>query len=390
MIIVKENINFERGQEPLASMGIGKKILDKKIVEETEWDLPLDIIEQNFDIVSILRDLSQPVLILKSKSDGDGDGKRWVAVTTDYRTDYYDNAKDALGGLIGYLNVRAKTNESQNFTRYEDPKASLGIGKKVLIEKWLHEKELYFYNLNEDLTIDYSDKKNGAVVNLEGKVEGGELPSYIQFNVVWGGFNISKNRLTTLRGCPIKVKGTANYKGNFKCFDNELMTLEHAPKLIEGNFIAYKNPGNFTRGDVTKVCKVLSKTIWVDTKKTNEGVNFERDAEPLEKLEVGEHYQIKSWFKSMGIPETEYKINPDETIDAFDDINIVGKGLSELPEFINFNLVKGGFYAANNSFESLRGFPKEVRGDFSIYGGPKKWKDWQIRATIKVLGNLYN
>ena len=539
MTIVRENIRFERGQEPLTSMGIGKKALDKKTIEETDWDLPLEIIEQNFDIVSIIRDLAQPALILKSKSDGDGDGKRWVAVTTDYRTDYYDNAKYALGELIGYLNVRSKTNESQNFTqhgdpltlmgigsreliksscknihqedsqhqffykienelkpldtniriieikglrfaigyysgsyfdkdgnkvskrkyskellekskisfcfsgletneneeirfsirpefkeffqdgsyfphsnsfflgesqnftRYEDPKATMGIGKKVLVENWLHEMGLYFYNLNADLSIDYSDKKNGALVNLEGKIEGGELPSYIQFNIVWGGFNISKNHLKTLRGCPIKVKGTANYKGNFKCFENDLMSLEHAPKLIEGNFIAYKNPGNFTRGDVTKVCKVLSKTIWVDTKKTNEGINFERDLEPMDKLEVGEHYRIKQWLKEMDVPEDTYKINPDGTIDIFGDINIVANQLEELPEYINFGKINGSFYAAHNKWKSLRGFPKEVNGDLSLYSeheegqgvsglAVKKWKDFEVRSKVKIHGELYN
>lgn len=404
-----ESMDFERHKEPLDSMGIGKAALDKKIIEDTDWELPHDLIHQNFDIIEVIPEYKgNPILIMKTKSDGDGDGKRYTAMSPDYRTDYYDDPKLSLGEVKGYLDTRfnklrdmiGPRNESQNFERSKDPIKNLGIGKKVLIENWLKEYDLSDCVINEDLTIDLPE---AADTNLYlAKKDLTELPEFIQFRNVYGGFNIAENQLTSLRGCPIKVLESKNYKGNFKCFHNKLENLEFAPKRVDGAFICYSNPGKFFRTDVTKVCRVTSKQIWgEDRLKTNEGMNFERDAEPLDKLELGEHFLIKKWLKEMEVEDGDFKINSDGTIDIFGDINIVAKQLEELPKYINFNKIHGGFYAAHNKWKTLRGFPKEVSGDLSVYSehekgsgssglGAKKWKDFEIRSKTKIYGELYN
>lgn len=61
---IKENINFERGLEPKASMGIGKKAQLKKIDQETDWGFEIstafdrviwDIINYNNHLIKITK-----------------------------------------------------------------------------------------------------------------------------------------------------------------------------------------------------------------------------------------------------------------------------------------------------------------------------------------------
>ena len=46
----------------------------------------------------------------------------------------------------------------------------------------------------------------------------------------------SNNQLTTLEGAPKEVSGW------FDCSDNQLTTLEGAPKLVSSHFYCYNNP----------------------------------------------------------------------------------------------------------------------------------------------------
>ena len=88
---------------------------------------------------------------------------------------------------------------------------------------------------------------------------------------------------------------------------------------------------------------------------------------------------IREWLDEYGVKN--YTINDDYTIDVDGYVNLVGKDLTEFPEYIQFGIVKGDFNCSGNGLISLRGCPREVRlGNFlcnhnqltSLEGVPKK------------------
>jgi hypothetical protein len=142
--------------------------------------------------------------------------------------------------------------ESLNFEKKNDPLVSLGVGQKALIEKWLDEMGVTNYTINDDLTIDVKDS-----VNLDGRLLKNKLtqfPEYIQFNIVYAYFEIQHNNFITLRGCPYIVKGY------FSCCDNELYSLEYAPKKC-GEFWCINNKIRFTKEYVSSLCDVRNRIV---------------------------------------------------------------------------------------------------------------------------------
>lgn len=117
-------------------------------------------------------------------------------------------------------------NEHLNFQRgSSDSKlSSLGIGRKKLIEEWLEKYNIRKYYINDDYSIGVTSN-----VYLE-KRSIGNLPEYIQFDIVDGNFRIDDNNLTTLRGCPRCVNDI------FDCEGNNITSLEFAPKYIKREF----------------------------------------------------------------------------------------------------------------------------------------------------------
>ena len=59
---------------------------------------------------------------------------------------------------------------------------------------------------------------------------------------------------------------------------------------------------------------------------------------------------------------TNYTINPDGSIDVNGDVDLINKGLTELP--LTFNKVSGWFDCSNNRLTSLKGSPKWVGRGF--------------------------
>jgi hypothetical protein len=83
------------------------------------------------------------------------------------------------------------------------------------------------YTINEDGSIDVD---GNVSINRQGIKE---LP--IQFRNIEGNFNCYSNKLTTLKGCPIRVGG------DFVCSWNNLKDLKHSPKIVVGNFYCHNN-----------------------------------------------------------------------------------------------------------------------------------------------------
>jgi len=445
-MIVKENIGFQRGLDPKKAMGIGffkfdveysgafeenflkdksyarEWIYNGERILEVEGSVGSDYISMwiklsggnEFSVEANFRwkrseksaYLSIPSENIKDKDIGSEFFKFFYDenLNPDYSPlnpvllayeSYFKEIEDEKEMQRSWEEANAEElDESQNFERRKDPKYSMEIGKRVLIEKWLKEYNLFEDSIiNEDLTIDIPAKAN-LVVHLNKKgLE--NFPEYIQFRRTHGGFDISDNKFTSLRGCPTHVFETKNLRGSFKCFNNSLTSLEGSPKEVDGVYICYGNPGEFQREDVNAVCQVISKQIWGDDKaKVNESMNFQRIGDPLDTLNIGLHSKIVHWMettiKTIMNEGEDYRINRDGTVDLLSDFNIVGLGMEKFPKFIIFNIAYDSFYAANNHFTSLRGFPKEIYGDLSIYGGPCKWKENEIRKYIKVHGTIWN
>lgn len=103
--------------------------------------------------------------------------------------------------------------------------------KKEKIIEWLEKYRIRNYTLVEDL-------QYGYVVNVDGHVWLGERnlkQLMVKFNCVTGGFDCSKNKLTTLYGCPQKCN-------NFACSHNQLKSLQYCPEeVLGGNFDCSNN-----------------------------------------------------------------------------------------------------------------------------------------------------
>jgi hypothetical protein len=143
--------------------------------------------------------------------------------------------------------MRAKlVNETlQHFEKKSNPLDSLGIGKKVAIENWLKNMKINLYIINDDLSIDVNERVDLWNKNLD------KLPDYIEFNRIFGNFNISDNDLISMKGFPKIIYD------DFYCCNNILTSLKGCPKKVHGNFYFKGNKGTkFTEEDIREVCNV--------------------------------------------------------------------------------------------------------------------------------------
>ena len=131
---------------------------------------------------------------------------------------------------------------------------NLGLGKDVLIQKWLDEHKITDYMINQDLTIDVdcSRKFAGCLDFQRSDIE--EFPDYIQFGKIMGNMHCGRmEKLKSLRGFPKEITGyfhiglcnnLKNLVGgpkfvgdDFKCGGcKNLESLEGAPEEVIGDF----------------------------------------------------------------------------------------------------------------------------------------------------------
>ena len=143
--------------------------------------------------------------------------------------------------------VREYINEK--FAEETDSVHDMGIGKPLLIRKWMEKQGIEKYTINPDQTVDmpnlpFHDKQ------LD------KIPDFIQFNHV-NEIQFYESGLTSTRGFPKTVNGNV-YLGrneltsveylpqtdvlNLMLFENKLTSLKGCPKSIRGNFNCSKNP----------------------------------------------------------------------------------------------------------------------------------------------------
>ena len=81
-------------------------------------------------------------------------------------------------------------------------------------------------------------KINNGLVDVDGNVYLGNLDLThlpLHFGEIRGYFNCFQNKLTTLKGCPVRVNGY------FSCSSNELIELDYLPEFIGGYFSCHTN-----------------------------------------------------------------------------------------------------------------------------------------------------
>ena len=89
-----------------------------------------------------------------------------------------------------------------------------------------------------------------------------------------------------------------------------------------------------------------------------ESISFQRGNDPKNVLGIGQRHLIEAWMEEMDI--TNYFINDDMTIDA-DRIFLKDHGLTQLPDYIQFNIINGYFNISYNELTTLRGCPIELK-----------------------------
>ena len=92
----------------------------------------------------------------------------------------------------------------------------------MTIDEICEKYKIYNYTINSDGTIDVV---GNVVLFNEGLTE---IP--LRFNKVSDNFSCSKNKLTSLKGCPKWVGG------DFNCNRNQLTSLEFSPEYVGSSF----------------------------------------------------------------------------------------------------------------------------------------------------------
>ena len=135
------------------------------------------------------------------------------------------------------------------FIEDSDPVEDMGIGMKPIVEKWLRDNGVINYFLS----------KRNLYINTYTSVlleqrELEELPPYIRFNHIMGGFHIRENNLKNLKGCPYSVTGS------FIASKNELKNLENGPYKVEGSYGASSNNLESLKG----IARKIGKSIYIN------------------------------------------------------------------------------------------------------------------------------
>jgi hypothetical protein len=215
MNIVKENINFERGQNPLDSMNIGRvreRRMRKmqKVLEDFADEVKADK-NQIYDQSHLIE--NKNYIKFRIKIGGTYYGIAYSPDTGHYLVGWeqstahdvenLDTLEECLPWLKKFYNVRnVKVSESQNFERGQDTKISMDIGRKPLIMKWIKEMQQYNFITNPVLTS--ALKIDAEDVDMSDTLFN-EFPPYIKFGEIHMDFKCFIMSPNALRGFPYYV-----------------------------------------------------------------------------------------------------------------------------------------------------------------------------------------
>lgn len=122
-------------------------------------------------------------------------------------------------------------------------------------------------------------------VDLHGKLDGNELPEYIQFGTIKGTFDISDNKMTSLRGCPKEVTGVFICDGNnVKDYlvDGNLSFPQNTGRINFGHFQVYNFDAKAPFDKLTVEQKRFAEKLWA----TGETLFLKQDDRMAHKMPI--------------------------------------------------------------------------------------------------------
>ena len=262
---------------------------------------------------------------------------------------------------------------TNDFYLVQNDKKQSFIYKKKLVSDWFKftfdiKKIKFIEEKNDKPVIDY----DGDVI-LKCKMS--SLPIY--FNRVGGYFGCFNDELTTLEGAPREVGG------HFMCFSNKLTSLEGAPEKVGGHFDCGHNKLTSLEGSPREVggdfsC-VYNNLTSLEGSPREVGGDFSCSNNKLTTLEGGPE-RVDGDFGCAYNNLTSLEGAPEKVGGDFSCYNNKLTSLKGAPREVG-----GYFDCSNNKLTSLEGGPREVGGDFhcsgnnltSLEGGPE-----EIRGEI--------
>jgi len=237
------------------------------------------------------------------------------------------------------------------------------INKKVYLDGDLDNSRLVFDELKTEEILKMLNVKNyeidsSGLVNIQGDVNLQSLNLNripIKFGNVTGNFRCYENQLTSLEGSPQKVGG------DFLCFGNQLTSLEGSPQKVGGEFDCSRNKLTSLEGSPQKVGNFICSD--------NNLITLEGCPE-----------SVSGWFSCSRNKLTSL-VYISKSIGGgiiFSDNQLTS--LEGSPD-----LVSGNFNCSNNKLTSLEGSPRTVKGKFdcsnnklmSLDGGPLSAKEFK-------------
>ena len=106
---------------------------------------------------------------------------------------------------------------------------NLGLGKEVLIKKWLEVHRITEYDIDDDFRI--TSYMTTTYINISGN-----LPEYIDFKRANNFYFAGDEKTTSLIGCPEYISGSFMI---LQC--KNLKNLNGCPKEVRGGFYAQNN-----------------------------------------------------------------------------------------------------------------------------------------------------
>ena len=223
---------------------------------------------------------------------------------------------------------------TNDFYLVQNDKKQSFIYKKKLVSDWFKftfdiKKIKFIEEKNDKPVIDY----DGDVI-LKCKMS--SLPIY--FNRVGGYFGCFNDELTTLEGAPREVGG------DFICFSNKLTSLEGAPEKVGGHFDCGHNKLTSLEGSPREV-----------------GGDFSCVYNNLTSLE-GSPREVGGDFSCSSNKLTSLEGSPREVGRDFVCANNNLTSLEGAPEKVGRD-----FVCTHNNLTTLEGAPERVGGDFNCY-----------------------
>ena len=284
---------------------------------------------------------------------------------------------------------------TNDFYLVQNDKKQSFIYKKKLVSDWFKftfdiKKIKFIEEKNDKPVIDY----DGDVI-LKCKMS--SLPIY--FNRVGGYFGCFNDELTTLEGAPREIGG------DFICFSNKLTSLEGAPEKVGGHFDCGHNKLTSLEGSPREVggdfsC-VYNNLTSLEGSPREVGGDFSCSSNKLTSLE-GAPREVGRDFVCANNNLTSLKGAPEKVGRDFVCTHNNLTTLEGAPERVggDFNCYSnnltslegaprevGGFFSCvYNNLTSLEGAPEKVGGDFSCYNN----KLTSLKGAPREVGGYFD